>query len=579
MMTISRITQAAHVLVAAHVNRSWILQHCGPPCAWRRAQAKIRPQFSWVMMALGLDREPLDALVNSVASLRAENAQLTRALESEAASVVSAAQHEAMRIDEPHAPWPLLASPNATVATLFHDERVHGASTAVTATVRGPGWRVWRPMDRPWPLEHPVTPGEGCMPGALRLRLPNVSLAQPMCLARGDLISDHIRTKGRWRDCGMHVRLWQSLDARGQSAGAEMETDMAASAPHDGNYSSRRRRARWLPLPRFGDPEGVLLEVGANIGACTVEMLLRTRAKVIAFEPSPLNLFYLTRSLRMLADRFPMVARRVAVFPLAASDAPGRLPLVIERGNLGNSGLGTTDLASDLGGGAVHGSAGADQHGGVGHGAAGHGGAGHGAPSGPRTPAEGWSALLSALHLNATVTTLSQVFPHGLGGVRAIKLDTQGHECHVLMGARAALAQPSSHRVQLVTTEVAAKMLRARCCRPLWLTHLMRTAIGTPPTAPIERLTRPGFQYGTFNVSCLGAYADENTCIARRFNISAALGSRDLPQHPVYPVAPLVLPDERRQLPLRRFHLQQVAAQMRACRRASRARGKRFSTV
>ena len=36
------------------------------------------------------------------------------------------------------------------------------------------------------------------------------------------------------------------------------------------------------------------LQVGANIGACTVELLLRTNASIVALEPSPTNYFYLT---------------------------------------------------------------------------------------------------------------------------------------------------------------------------------------------------------------------------------------------------------------------------------------------
>ena len=69
-----------------------------------------------------------------------------------------------------------------------------------------------------------------------------------------------------------------------------------------------------------------------------MELLLRTRARVIAFEPSPVNLYYLTRSLRLLAESHPEVARRVVVFPIGAGDAQlSRAPLFVEKGNLGNT--------------------------------------------------------------------------------------------------------------------------------------------------------------------------------------------------------------------------------------------------
>ena len=112
-----------------------------------------------------------------------------------------------------------------------------------------------------------------------------------MCLVDHDLISDRVRQRGCWTDCGRFVRLWQTLDG--------------------GNFSGQAAR------PVAGDPEGVLLEVGANIGACTVELLMRTRARVVAFEPSAKNLFYLTRSISLLAQRDPSVAVR-------AGDAPKR---------------------------------------------------------------------------------------------------------------------------------------------------------------------------------------------------------------------------------------------------------------
>eukprot|EP00966_Prymnesium_polylepis_P181525 4204620-Prymnesium_polylepis.1 len=50
-----------------------------------------------------------------------------------------------------------------------------------------------------------------------------------------------------------------------------------------------------------GDKLDVVVEVGANIGACTLQLLLHTNATVLAFEPSPLNLFHLTESLHRTA--------------------------------------------------------------------------------------------------------------------------------------------------------------------------------------------------------------------------------------------------------------------------------------
>ena len=477
---------------------------CAAPCV-----VTPPPRDSWLdSLLVWSQSEPSlssSALSHKLSLVRAQHALLTRVLEAEAAASASSARHAAMYIEEPYAPWPLPGE----VATLFYDG-TRGAHTAINATVRGDGWRVWRPTDPPWPA--PTKAAEArdeelaCAPGALRLgvRTENISLAQPMCLAKGDLISEHIRSKGRWRDCGMHVRLWQALDGR-HAGGA---------SNHGGD--------KWMRLPRLGDPEGVLIELGANIGACTIELLLRTRAKIIAFEPSPVNLFYLTRSLKMLSRRYPQVARRVVVYPVAVSDAPSRLPLYIQQRNFGNSVLLSASRSAN------------------------------------RRASHVLGLGSQAVAIEVPVVRIDDIFPTGLGGARAFKIDVQGAECAALLGARHAFAHPSSHNVRVIATEVASQWLDAHCCRAQWLTHLLRTAIGTtiPTNRRLEQLPLTGFQHGReWNVSCLQhAGGNENTCISRR--VDAATGV----------AVPLTLRDEARQPPLRRFHLKAVVSAMKVCR-------------
>ena len=120
-----------------------------------------------------------------------------------------------------------------------------------------------------------------------------------MCLSASDHVSKQIALNGRWRDCKALVQEW-----------------------HKGGSDDR---------------DNVAVELGANIGACTLELLLLTNASIAAFEPSPVNLFYLTRTLNKLAARWPSITRRVAVFPIGAGDAAGRLQMSHEDGNLGNS--------------------------------------------------------------------------------------------------------------------------------------------------------------------------------------------------------------------------------------------------
>ena len=78
------------------------------------------------------------------------------------------------------------------------------------------------------------------------------------------------------------------------------------------------------------------VEVGSSIGACAVEMLLRTEAAVAVFESNPSHLFHVHSTLRLLAAQLPQrhLAERVIVFPITlsnesrgAADAQLRRPL------------------------------------------------------------------------------------------------------------------------------------------------------------------------------------------------------------------------------------------------------------
>jgi FkbM family methyltransferase len=132
-----------------------------------------------------------------------------------------------------------------------------------------------------------------------------------MCLMDNDRISRHVREKGYWVGCDHYVEMWHSQRAQ--------------------KDNSKRRNG--------GDKLDVVVEVGANMGACTLQLLLQTNATVLAFEPSrsPLNLFHLTESLHRTALGNPLLASRVAVFPIAVGDINGSDRIFVAMGNAGNS--------------------------------------------------------------------------------------------------------------------------------------------------------------------------------------------------------------------------------------------------
>lgn len=289
----------------------------------------------------------------------------------------------------------------ALVAMLGDAKPLFGG--AIQAVTKGAGWSLWTPMDPPIPTEHPT--GGMCEDGMLRLKSwpGQVPMApQPMCLPANDRISSAILRHGKWYDCHQFVRLWNS---------AEREPSCRGS-------------------------EGVLIEIGANIGACTVELLLRTRARIIALEPSPTNLFHLTRSIRLAAQHHPEISARVVVFPIGAGNKPiEHAQLYTELGNLGNTVVGTR----------------------------------HADACNARDQAC-LRRVTRAAHMT-TILPLDNVFPRGLGCARLLKLDVQGFECKVMAGARRALR---TSRLRAVAAEVTPAVLSAQCCSAAYLKEQLR---------------------------------------------------------------------------------------------------------
>lgn len=258
---------------------------------------------------------------------------------------------------------------------LFNEETGVPPGPARIIAAHGSNWAPWTTKSLPWHDQG----GHGCMFGALRL--PGLK-EQNMCLNPNDHLSSRVAHHGRWRDCSQLVDEW--------------------------NRPSRRTDSWWSP--------GTFLELGANIGVCTMEMLLRTSARAVAFEPSTQNIFYLTKSMSMAAAERPGMANRLVVFPVGVGDVPRRSTMMREKGNFGNSHLNAAD---------------------------------------------GQSADEEIVDL-VDVYTIDSLFPQLplLEPVRLMKLDVQGFECRALGGALSVLLSGS---VQSIIAETS-KMLRRQNC-------------------------------------------------------------------------------------------------------------------
>jgi len=118
-----------------------------------------------------------------------------------------------------------------------------------------------------------------------------------------DLVSDSIVEYSRLGDCDVLTKLW------GQS-------EMIIGATEQPIY----------------------VDVGANIGACVLEMLLTSTAPIVAFEPHPRDQFCLTSTLVALSQE---QRDRVSLFPIALGNEKGSgSTIYAAKGNMGNSVVG-----------------------------------------------------------------------------------------------------------------------------------------------------------------------------------------------------------------------------------------------
>ena len=278
---------------------------------------------------------------------------------------------------------------------------------------------IWTPDMPPIPA---VRPGGGdCW--WRYYRVGRVGGAAPMCLVQEDHISNAIASKGHWYDCLLLRRLWYAPTADGKQG-------------------------------------GLFLDIGSNIGSCTLEFLLYTDAVIIAVEPNPFNLYHLTRSLHRFARINPSIRSRVVVVTLALGDRLQLSSMHTPDGNAGNSfvvvepsnetaehphyeyrALNTAPLL--------------------------------GSPPPPKTlPTPSFmpspstargkkrrdrqSRTFQRANISDQTVRLARfddVFPHtAFDRVRLAKVDVEGFECKVLSGARRALG---SSKIDRITAEVS----------------------------------------------------------------------------------------------------------------------------
>ncbi|CAJ1965763.1 unnamed protein product [Cylindrotheca closterium] len=162
-------------------------------------------------------------------------------------------------------------------------------------TQSGPGWQLWN-ATAPMILVDDHTKWAKCR--WTTFKATNGQTAQ-MCVHYGDAVSRAIINRGRWADCDILTQQFEETHPNKQHK--------------------------------------IYMDVGANIGACVLQMLFTTESPVIAFEPEPMNLFCLTNTIMRLEPRY---RDRFLLFPFAVSDAPGTTQIQAQVGDMGNAFLG-----------------------------------------------------------------------------------------------------------------------------------------------------------------------------------------------------------------------------------------------
>ncbi|KAL7518983.1 hypothetical protein ACHAWX_003776 [Stephanocyclus meneghinianus] len=113
------------------------------------------------------------------------------------------------------------------------------------------------------------------------------------------VLTDAVKKEQRWRDCNILPDLWTA----------------------DGMV----------------DNDSWYIDIGANIGTCLMEMLLSTKASIVAFEPHPMNVYNIKNTVSNLGKEYQ---DRIMLFPVGLGSIQSNSTIYSGHDNMGNSQLG-----------------------------------------------------------------------------------------------------------------------------------------------------------------------------------------------------------------------------------------------
>ena len=190
-----------------------------------------------------------------------------------------------------------------------------------------------------------------------------------------DYVSDSIKRSRRWGDCDILPTIWNGTTH---------------------------------------DEKSVYVEIGANIGSCVMEMLLGTDANIIAFEPHPMNLFNLKKT---VSELDPALQDRLRLIPIGLGHEQGSSTIYSADNNMGNSVIGK--IIKDHNG----------------------------------------QRFDKKLQFTVNVERLDSILNSDID-VKLMKMDAQGFECNILEG----MGNDIANAIGVMKFEWAAKWLTAQNC-------------------------------------------------------------------------------------------------------------------
>jgi FkbM family methyltransferase len=201
-----------------------------------------------------------------------------------------------------------------------------------------------------------------------------------------DIVSDSIRDNKRWKDCDVLPNLWKESLPPGNS------TSMSSPA--------------------------VYVDIGSNIGSCVMEMLLGTDASIIAFEPHPMNIFNIKKTVSQLDKSYQ---DRLTLIPIGLGDVKATSTIYSASNNMGNSVIGR--VIKDTEG----------------------------------------QQFDEKLQFTIHVERLDSVLSNHGSKVRLMKMDVQGFECKTVEG----MGQDLANKVDQIKFEYAKHWLSSHNCNDL----------------------------------------------------------------------------------------------------------------